>query len=118
MHDVVESILYSLRTKVETISGNYKIHILDADLKECFAKIDHTYLLGKLNTSPKITKQINAWLKMGICLEFNTTPIKKSKVISENTMRTPQGGIISPFLLNVALHGMEYMLKEWITRQD
>jgi retron-type reverse transcriptase len=36
----------------------YKKYILDADLKDYFDKISHEYLVGKLKTSPKISKQI------------------------------------------------------------
>ena len=34
--------------------------------------------------------------------------------LSENIQGTPQGGIISPLLANIALHGMENHLKNWI----
>lgn len=38
----------------------------------------------------------------------------KTFQIPSNKMGTPQGGVISPFLSNVALHGMETHIKEWI----
>jgi RNA-directed DNA polymerase len=38
--------------------------------------------------------------------------------LDPSLMGTPRGGIISPFLANVALHGMENFLKEWILSQS
>lgn len=64
-HDAVEAIFNSLRNRSGRGSG-YKKYVLDADLKGCFDRIDHEYLLSKLKASPKITKQIKAWLKAGI----------------------------------------------------
>lgn len=107
--DAVESIYLSLANTNKT--PVYKKYILDADIKGCFDNINHNYLLTKLNTLPEIESQIKAWLKAGIMeppytnLEFvSMTP---------NTTGTPQGGIISPFLANVALDGIENDLKTW-----
>ena len=75
--------------------------ILDADIRKCFDMIDHDVLLKKVNTSPTISRQIHAWLKAGIMdPEISLDPIT-------NNRGTPQGGIVSPLLSNIALHGME-----------
>lgn len=37
--------------------------VLDADISQCFDKIDHQKLLQKLNTYPSLRRQIRAWLK-------------------------------------------------------
>jgi RNA-directed DNA polymerase len=72
--------------------------VLDADITKCFDRIDHEKLLTKLNATGKIRKQIKAWLKCGVFDE---------NVFTETTAGTPQGGVISPLLANIALHGME-----------
>ncbi|MCU0537703.1 MAG: reverse transcriptase domain-containing protein [Hydrococcus sp. Prado102] len=66
-------------------------------------------LLQKLGYTGKIRQQIKAWLKSGVIDQgvFTAT--------SEGTM---QGGVISPLLANVALHGMENMLMEFVKTLD
>jgi RNA-directed DNA polymerase len=71
--------------------------VLDADIAKCFDTIDHGALLSKLGAFP-FRGVIRSWLKSGAV----------SKVGFEKTTRgTPQGGIISPLLANIALDGME-----------
>lgn len=97
-HDAIEAIYTSINKKPKWV--------LDADISKCFDKINHNYLLGKLGDIPKqIKKQIKAWLKAGY-MEG------KSLFLSEEG--TPQGGGISPLLSNIALHGMETILNEWV----
>jgi RNA-directed DNA polymerase len=69
--------------------------ILDADIAKCFDNIDHESLLKKL---PVFTHVIRGWLKAG-AIEFGT--------FTETTRGTPQGGVISPLLANIALDGMD-----------
>lgn len=79
--------------------------ILDADIKKCFDRINHDVLVNKVNTSPKISKQLYSWLKAGILdPDISPDPIT-------NDRGTPQGGIVSPLLSNIALHGMEDVIK-------
>jgi RNA-directed DNA polymerase len=72
--------------------------ILDADLTAAFDTIDHDYLLAKLGAFPG-RKMIRCWLKAGVFEKDNGFTTKDEGV--------PQGGVISPLLLNVALHGLE-----------
>jgi RNA-directed DNA polymerase len=72
--------------------------ILDADLTAAFDKIDHDYLLAKLGAFPG-RKMIRCWLKAGV--------FEKDKGFAPTDEGVPQGGVISPLLLNVALHGLE-----------
>lgn len=95
--DAVKAIFNQIRFKPK--------YVLDADIAKCFDQINHKYLLSKLNTTPKIKKQIKSWLKSGV-LDKGT--------YSETRMGTPQGGVISPLLANIALHGMENELMELI----
>ncbi|MGQ4650484.1 group II intron reverse transcriptase/maturase [Lyngbya aestuarii] len=80
-------------------------YVLDADIAKCFDKINHSVLLKKVNTFPKLRRQIKAWLKAGVM---------ENTQFSETEEGTPQGGVISPLLANIALHGMEEMLNQYI----
>lgn len=108
-HDAIESIFINL----QNISGDKGFHkyILDVDISKCFDKIDQNYLLTKLETIPEIENQVKAWLKADIFEEFQA---RKMDRLSKIIQGTPQGGIISPLLVNIALHGMENHLKDWI----
>jgi len=108
--DAMEAIFTSLRN--HSNDKVYHKYVLDADISKCFDQIDHTYLLKKLNTLPEMEAQVKAWLKAGIMEEFSKT--KQWNDIPENQKGTPQGGIISPLLSNIALHGMEEHMKDWI----
>jgi len=69
--------------------------ILDADISGCFDNINHEALLKRI---PVFRETVRRWLKSGI-IEFGKYFQTKSG--------TPQGGIISPLLANIALDGME-----------
>ncbi|VXD16387.1 RNA-directed DNA polymerase (modular protein) [Planktothrix serta PCC 8927] len=77
-------------------------YVLDADIEKCFDQINHQKLLEKLNTSPTFRRQIKAWLKAGVM---------KGDKLFPTPEETPQGGVISPLLANIALHGMENALE-------
>jgi RNA-directed DNA polymerase len=83
-------------------------YVLDADIAKCFDKIDHEALLKKLNTSPTIRRQVRAWLKAGVM---------DGKQLFPTSEGTPQGGVISPLLANIALHGMEERIKKGIPKK-
>jgi RNA-directed DNA polymerase len=89
-HDAIEAIFNSIKCKQK--------FVLDADISKCFDRINHDYLLSKINTSPTLRRAIKAWLKAGWVFEG-----KREK----SDVGTPQGGVISPLLANIALHGME-----------
>ena len=89
-HDAIEAIYNSIRFKPKWV--------LDADIAKCFDRIDHKALLEKLNTSPIFRRQIRAWLRAGVI---------DAGQMFETIEGTPQGGVISPLLANVALHGLE-----------
>ena len=78
-------------------------YVLDADISQCFDRINHHKLLTKLNTFPTLRKQIRAWLKAGVW---------NDNKLFDTTDGVPQGGVISPLLANIALHGMENSIKE------
>ena len=89
-HDAIEQIFLELCRTTK--------YILDADIAKCFDRINHEELLKKINTYPTLRKQIKAWLKSGVI---------DNGAFEETETGTPQGGVISPLLANIALHGME-----------
>ena len=94
-HDAIESIFRAIYLKPK--------YVLDADISKCFDKINHEKLLEKLNTYPTLRRQIRAWLKAGVVDGNRLFPTKEG---------SPQGGVISPLLANIALHGMENAIKD------
>ncbi|MEA5538914.1 group II intron reverse transcriptase/maturase [Limnoraphis robusta Tam1] len=95
-HDAIEAIFLSIKQKPK--------YVLDADIAKCFDRIDHETLIRKLNTFPTIRRQIRAWLKAGVM---------DGKQLFPTSEGTPQGGVISPLLANIALHGMEERIKQY-----
>ena len=95
--DAIESIFLGISKKPKWV--------LDADLSKCFDRINHEYLLQKCQTFPEMQKQIRVWLKAGI-LDGETYAFPE--------MGTPQGGIISPLLANIALHGIRDSIDTYI----
>lgn len=106
-HDAIEKIFLALHHRVHK-------YVYDADIRKCFDKIDHNSLLKKLNTFPLMEKQVRAWLKAGVMEGYSNTP--KMADVLESREGTPQGGIISPLLANIALHGLENHLKDFVAK--
>ena len=100
-HDAIASIFLSLRGKTR--------YVLDADIHKCFDEIDHEKLISKLSTFDQMESQINAWLKTDIMVDFQN----ESNEVTKALEGTSQGGIISPLLVNIALHGLENHIKNW-----
>src|SRR6266849_3434626 len=75
-----------------------RVWALDADLAAAFDRIDHDRLLAAIGSFPA-RDMISGWLKAGV--------FEAGKGFAPATEGTPQGGVISPCLLNVALHGLE-----------
>ncbi|MBC6478847.1 MAG: group II intron reverse transcriptase/maturase [Hormoscilla sp. GM7CHS1pb] len=97
-HDATEAIFNSIRLKPKWV--------IDAvDIAKCFDKIDHSALLNKLNTTSPIRRLIRAWLKAGVM---------DRGIYQSTEAGTPQGGVISPLLANIALHGLETEVKGMI----
>src|SRR6266498_5135386 len=71
--------------------------VLDADLAAAFDQIDHAHLLDQLGSFPA-RGRIAQWLKAVEIDQGRFAPTERG---------SPQGGVISPVLMNVALHGME-----------
>jgi len=90
-HDAIEKI-YGLARPNKT-----KKWILDADICGAFDNISHDYLVKAIGPIPG-KELIKQWLKAGY-VEHGT--------FHATEQGTPQGGVASPLMANIALHGME-----------
>jgi RNA-directed DNA polymerase len=89
--DAIASLFTTLK------GGSKRVWIVDADLSAAFDTIDHSRLLAALGSFPA-RDLIAGWLRAGVVEDGMLTPTEEG---------TPQGGVISPLLMNVALHGLE-----------
>ncbi|NEQ36740.1 MAG: group II intron reverse transcriptase/maturase [Okeania sp. SIO3I5] len=94
-HDAISAIFSSINHKPK--------YVLDADISKCFDRINHDALLRKVGQTP-YRRLIKKWLKSGV---FD------NKQFSKTVEGTPQSGVISPLLANIALHGMEECLNKF-----
>jgi len=93
-HDAIADIFNCLNKK--------RKWILDADIKGFFDNIDHQFLINSVNQDQK--QVVRKWLKAGIMDGHEYLP---------SELGTPQGGIISPLLANIALDGTEeHLIKQ------
>src|SRR5229473_569329 len=90
-HDAIEKI-YGLARPNKT-----KKWVLDADIRGAFDNISHAYLLETIGPVPG-KELIKQWLKAGYV---------EHGAFHATEQGTPQGGVVSPLLANIALHGME-----------
>ncbi|MEU3312801.1 group II intron reverse transcriptase/maturase [Streptomyces sp. NPDC006662] len=91
-HDAIQTIYNVLRKETSR-----RLWVLDADLTAAFDRISHEHLMTSLGAFPA-REAIRGWLKAGVMENGRFAPTLEG---------TPQGGVISPLLLNIALHGME-----------
>jgi len=88
--DAIEQCFCTLR------AGNRAQWILEGDIKACFDRINHEWLIKNIPTDKRVLKQ---WLKAGYIENQAFMPTDEG---------TPQGGIISPTLANMTLDGLEH----------
>jgi RNA-directed DNA polymerase len=91
-HDAIQAVY-------QTVKGPdaKRLWALDADLAGAFDRIAHDHILSQLGNFPA-KGMVRAWLKAGVVEQGN---------LHRTEDGVPQGGVVSPVLLNVALHGME-----------
>ena len=83
------------------LSRNYCAEwVLEGDIKGCFDNISHEWLIENIPMDKSVLKQ---FLKAGFVFENELFPTDDG---------TPQGGVISPILANMALDGMQKMLAD------
>jgi RNA-directed DNA polymerase len=93
-HDAIAKI-YCLSTSQST-----RKWVLDADIEGAFNNIGHDALQQAIGNFPG-RELIKQWLKAGYVEQAIRYPTETG---------VPQGGVISPLLLNIAMHGMEQAL--------
>ena len=93
-HDAIAKIYLHARP------NKTKKWVIDADIKGAFDNINHAYLLQAIGNFPA-REMVKQWLRAGVM---------EDEVFSHTEMGTPQGGVVSPLLANIALHGMKQAL--------
>lgn len=76
--------------------------VLEGDIKSCFDRISHDWLMANI---PMDTVILSRWLAAGYMEKGSFYPQKAG---------TPQGGIASPVLANMALDGLERVVKQGV----
>jgi RNA-directed DNA polymerase len=83
--------------------------VLDADIEACFDRIDHVALMDRVRARVKdkrVCALVKAFLKAGILTELGEH--------QDTATGTPQGGILSPLLANIALSVLdEHLMAPW-----
>src|SRR4051795_3820528 len=83
--------------------------VLDADIEACFDSIDHTALMNRVRRRVKdrrVLLLVKAFLKSGLLTELGEH--------RDTPTGTPQGGILSPLLANIALSALdEHVHRPW-----
>lgn len=80
--------------------------ILEGDIKSCFDKIDHGWLLANVPMDKEILKK---WLEAGYLEDGVPYPTRRG---------TPQGGVISPCILTMTLRGLEAAIRKAVESSD
>jgi group II intron reverse transcriptase/maturase len=96
-HDVQKLIFMNLKSD----ANGFQKRIYELDIEKCFDKIDHNKLLSLIVLPNSAKKVIRSALKVGVLKE-------RIRTLED----TPQGGVISPLLCNLALHGIEDLHNE------
>jgi RNA-directed DNA polymerase len=102
-HDAIAEIHY-------LASGPRKYHwVFETDIKACFDEIDHTALMTRLRARIKdkrVCALVKAFLRSGVLTELGDR--------EETRTGTPQGGILSPLLANIALSALDdHFDRQW-----
>jgi RNA-directed DNA polymerase len=80
--------------------------ILEGDIKACFDRINHPWMLANI---PMDKTMLGKWLAAGYI---------EKQVFYPTEEGTPQGGTISPTLMNLTLNGMEQAVMAAVTPRD
>jgi len=93
-HDAQKNLFENLRSQ----SHGIEKRVIELDIEKCFDRISHTAIMERLISPKRIKTGIFRCLKAGINPEFPE-------------QGTPQGGVVSPLLANIALNGIESIHK-------
>jgi RNA-directed DNA polymerase len=97
--------------EIHMLASNSYEWVLEGDIKACFDEIDHPALMGRVRHrigDKRVLGLVKAFLRAGVLSEDGVTRDTKTG--------TPQGGILSPLLANVALSVLdEHFAEAWAT---
>ena len=116
-HGALEHIRQTImpRNKVEADGKRHAAPyqwVIEGDIEGCFDNIDHHLLLNRVRRAVadrKVNRLIVGFLKAGVLEDFIYNPTASG---------TPQGGVISPLLANIALGVIEERYGRWVNRID
>ena len=100
-HDAVAEVRY-LATRPRCYDW-----VVEGDIKACFDEIDHVALMGRVRSrigDKRVLGLVKAFLKAGI--------LSEDQMLRETNTGTPQGGILSPLLANVALSVLDEFIAQ------
>ena len=110
-HGALEHIRISMRPRAKAEDGRRRRTpyqwVIEGDIKGCFDNIDHHRLMARVRArirDGKVTRLISQFLKAGVLSDGFLLPTDKG---------TPQGGVISPLLANIALGIIEERYERW-----
>jgi group II intron reverse transcriptase/maturase len=115
-HGALEHIRMAIRPRATAADGLRRKPpyqwVIEGDIKGCFDHIDHHSLMQRVRgriADRKVNRLLVQFLQAGVLTEeqFLTTPTG-----------TPQGGIISPLLANIALSVIEERYERWVNHQS
>jgi RNA-directed DNA polymerase len=88
--------------------SNYE-YVIEGDVEACFDRLDHTSLVARLRKrigDKRVMRLVKAFLKAGVLTEAGIT--------TKSDLGSPQGGIASPLLANIALSALdEHFERAW-----
>lgn len=100
--------------EIHFLAGRGYRWVVDADIEACFDNIDHSVVLDRLRariSDKKVVGLVRAFLKAGVMTELG--------IATKTSAGTPQGGIISPLLANIALSVLdEAITAPWMPGGD
>jgi RNA-directed DNA polymerase len=98
-HDAIAAIFNIIRQRPK--------YVLEGDISGCFDNISHPALLEKTQAPPSIRRLLSRWLKCGVI----------DNGFQRTEQGTPQGGVASPLLALIALHGLETRVRSLGTQR-
>jgi RNA-directed DNA polymerase len=101
-------------SEIHIFSTNKYEWVLECDIKACFDEISHTALMDRFRVRIKdkrVCSLVKAFLKSGVFTELGSK--------EESLTGTPQGGILSPLLANIALSALDdHFDQQWQQEMD
>ena len=111
-HAALEHIRMAIRPRAKASDGRRQRApyqwVVEGDIKGCFDHIDHHLLMQRVRArigDRKVTRLVGLFLKAGVLEEEFLLPTHEG---------TPQGGVISPLLANIALTAIEERYERWV----